>query len=370
MINTIENTFTPHAAIHPGLNLKRELAEKDLKQNELAAEIGVMPSLLNEVIKGKRPITPDLSVLLGAALDCSSNKYNDLQSKYNLDLLLIDNSIKEKVEAIKNWRELKEYVPVSYFRKEDVLIGEPRADIKQILKILGLKSVQEAPSALGSTKAAGILFKKSGKLFEHTAYVNSWLLYTKYLAGQQSVANFDFDSKQEMLDNLKSLFQKKDVLDKLPVLLAKYGIKVVIKGKPDHAPLDGAAYWDKENPVIGLTIRHKRFDNLLFTVYHELAHIYLHLRKDKDASFVDSLEDLRIVDQKEEEANNFARNAIIPNSEWANFTLGRVDFSDDVIRLFANRLSIPGASVWWRLCFEGYLKYSGYSVHRNNNHIP
>ena len=35
----------------------------------------------------------------------------------------------------------------------------------------------------------------------------------------------------------------------------------------------------KDNPVIGLTLRHDRLDNFWFTLMHQLAHIVLHYNR-------------------------------------------------------------------------------------------
>ena len=52
----------PHQAIHPGSHLREELAVRGIKQNELAVETGILPSQLNEILRGKRPIGPDFAI--------------------------------------------------------------------------------------------------------------------------------------------------------------------------------------------------------------------------------------------------------------------------------------------------------------------
>ena len=50
----IANNLTPFEPTHPGELIKDELEVNGLTQAKLAESIGVKPSLLNEVIKGKR----------------------------------------------------------------------------------------------------------------------------------------------------------------------------------------------------------------------------------------------------------------------------------------------------------------------------
>ncbi|QJD81538.1 ImmA/IrrE family metallo-endopeptidase [Spirosoma rhododendri] len=187
----------------------------------------------------------------------------------------------------------------------------------------------------------------------------------------QKASAFDLTYKDALLAELKKLFLGKNVLDKLPTVLQKYGILLIVRSKPDHAPLDGAAFWSKDNPVIALTLRYQRYDNLIFTVYHELGHIFLHLCHDKESSFVDSLDDGKDASsQQEDEANEFARNTLVPSERWRQFTLGRSGFTDEAIQQFADSMGVPAPTIWGRLCFEGRMKYSCASVHQKRNQIP
>ena len=361
----------PHKAIHPGLHLKEELATYGIKQNELAAETGIQPSQLNELLKGKRSITPDLAILFGAALERPAEWWNKLQADYNLDLARVEETTIKQVEAINTWKEIKKTLPISYFRKEHELSGNIVKDINHLLSILNFSSISEMESTLNKERPAGILFKKSGKLLEHAPYVNSWIRYVKYLSKNEQVSNFNFDCQYDLLRSLKLIFLGSNVKENLLAKFQEYGIKLIIKSKPDHAPLDGAAFWYDINPVIGLTLRHQRFDNLIFTVYHELGHIFLHLKQNKETSFVDSLEDAKInTSSQENEANEFARNSLIPDEYWKEFVFGKTKFSDESIQSFANKMFVPPQVVWGRLCFDGRIKYSTPSLYQKHNRIP
>ena len=52
----IANNLTPFEPTHPGELIKDELEANCLTQTKLAESIGVKPSLLNEIIKGKRGV--------------------------------------------------------------------------------------------------------------------------------------------------------------------------------------------------------------------------------------------------------------------------------------------------------------------------
>lgn len=97
-------------------------------------------------------------------------------------------------------------------------------------------------------------------------------------------------------------------------LLREHGILLCIEPHLPGTALDGAALLlDDGIPVIGLTLRHDRIDNFWFTLLHELGHIYLHFNRGLDAGFVDDdLQDAHVSDL-EHEADDFARNQLIPD---------------------------------------------------------
>jgi len=98
--------------------------------------------------------------------------------------------------------------------------------------------------------------------------------------------------------------------------LGKFGIHLIIVNHFKKTHLDGAAFIIDDKPVIGLTLRHDRVDNFWFVLFHELAHIKLHLTDDSDcAEFIDDL-DMKNVNEKEIEADQFATEMIMNYELW------------------------------------------------------
>lgn len=54
--------------------MKSELEERGLKQKAFAAQIGMQPSHLNELLKGKRNITPAIAQKLEEALGIKAQR--------------------------------------------------------------------------------------------------------------------------------------------------------------------------------------------------------------------------------------------------------------------------------------------------------
>lgn len=98
----IANNLTPFEPAHPGELIKDELDANNLTQVKLAENIGVKPSLLNEIIKGKRSVNTELALLLEAALNIPADLLLNLQSDYNMQIAKSDASFMKRLSAIRN----------------------------------------------------------------------------------------------------------------------------------------------------------------------------------------------------------------------------------------------------------------------------
>ena len=97
----IANNLTPFVPTHPGELIREELEERKLTQTRLAEQIGVSPSLLNEVVNGKRAVNTELALLFEAALGISANIWLNLQSDYNMHMAKSDATFMQRLANIR-----------------------------------------------------------------------------------------------------------------------------------------------------------------------------------------------------------------------------------------------------------------------------
>ena len=72
--------------VHPGEVLLEEFLEPlEISQNRLAKEIGVPPRRINEIVLGKRSVTPDTAIRLSRYFGTSSRFWLGLQMDYDLE---------------------------------------------------------------------------------------------------------------------------------------------------------------------------------------------------------------------------------------------------------------------------------------------
>lgn len=73
--------------IHPGEILNEEfLQPMDITQYRLAKEISVSPRRINEIVQGKRRITPDTALRLSRYFGMSERFWMNLQTRYDLEI--------------------------------------------------------------------------------------------------------------------------------------------------------------------------------------------------------------------------------------------------------------------------------------------
>lgn len=78
-------------AVHPGMMIKPELAERGISQKEFAKMLGTQPSHLSEILNGKRALTTELAVKIENAIGLPAKILLSAQTQYELESTVEDN---------------------------------------------------------------------------------------------------------------------------------------------------------------------------------------------------------------------------------------------------------------------------------------
>lgn len=97
----IANNLTPFKPTHPGEILKDEIEYRGLSQRKLAAQMGVSPTLLNEILNGKRAVSTQYALLFEAALGIDAEPLIKLQISYDMQMTKSDKSFLERLANIR-----------------------------------------------------------------------------------------------------------------------------------------------------------------------------------------------------------------------------------------------------------------------------
>ncbi len=83
-------------AIHPGEVLKDELESRNIKQKDFAQTISMSPTQLNELLAGKRSISPQVAILLEGVLGIPAKFWLYMQADYELEAVRLSQNLQEK----------------------------------------------------------------------------------------------------------------------------------------------------------------------------------------------------------------------------------------------------------------------------------
>ncbi|MCF0208764.1 MAG: ImmA/IrrE family metallo-endopeptidase [Bacteroidaceae bacterium] len=312
---------TPWIATHPGTILKYELEEREISQKDFAVMIEMQKSHLNELIKGKRPMTPAIADKIEAVLGISSVSLVNLQNQYEYDLRQIEARGIEEQAALDTLRLYDDLLCVKTLVKRWGL--ENKSAVEKLAYFVE-KAKLPQPAAL-KHEVAG-LFKKSSKTGLDTRSLITWKVLAETSAMQISVDNkFDANQKDILVSELvQTLHHNTDTLNSVRNILNRYGIVFCIEKKVEKASVDGYSFIKNGTPYIVLTKRFDRIDNLAFALMHEVGHIFLHY-VDGNSQFHLSIQDYDNESALEHEANDFAANALINNTQWKNAPKVRVN---------------------------------------------
>jgi addiction module HigA family antidote len=85
---------------HPGDILKEELECRNISQRSFAKQVGMSYSVLNELLNGKRPLSPTMALMFEAALGISADMLMNIQTRYNMQTARKDSKIAQWLSSI------------------------------------------------------------------------------------------------------------------------------------------------------------------------------------------------------------------------------------------------------------------------------
>lgn len=356
--------ITPFEATHPGVALDDELKARGIKQKTAAVELGVSTTVLNEIVKGKRPMTAGFAVLLEQYLTIPAEYWMRLQAQYEIDNVRIKGKLVRKTQQMELWRLIQQYIPVTILEKRGYLPVTLEAKISRIWEIFCVSSIDELVERFSLHKTSA-LYKKSEKLAADDKNIFAWSNCAEWLAKSEKAGVFQAENEECLIKELRDIFLKNsNLVEQTRTVLQRYGIKFLVLEKFNQSPIDGYTFWSDDNPAIVVTLRKKHLDNFAFTVLHELGHVFRHLQSDKAGSFLDYNDESVGNDRKnvtrnnlqEQEATMFARQSLIDETRWQEFLrqLSQMRYAqrEQSIQQFAQSMGVHPGVVFGRYCFE------------------
>ncbi|MEK7856094.1 MAG: HigA family addiction module antitoxin, partial [Acidobacteriota bacterium] len=318
----------------PGEFVRDELESRDWTQADLAKIMDRPVQAVNEIVSGKKAITPETAIGLSQAFGTTPELWLNLEMAYRLSLVECSDDTVARKAKIYSFAPIADMVKRNWI--EDGL-AVPDLE-KRVTSFFEVKSLDEAPSF-------SFAARKSTSYDMQTVGQWAWIFQAKRLASTLQMRPYSPNHLKQALVELKKLTVNPEDVRHVPRVLTNAGIRFVIVEQLAGSRMDGAAFWlSEKEPVIAISLRFDRIDWFWFTLGHELGHIH-----DGNENFIDA--DLTQDDAErpdaERRADEFSSNLTIPSQELNDFILRtRPLFSKKRIIGFATRIGVhPGIVV-------------------------
>jgi HTH-type transcriptional regulator/antitoxin HigA len=344
-----KNQYVPVEVSPPGETLLETIEILGMSQAELAERTGRPRKTINEIIKGKTALTPETALQLERVLGIPASFWNNRERQYREALARAEE--KESLKDQINWlqklpvKDMARMGWIQQFKKDDV------QQIKEVLSFFGVASPTPWERSIISYRKRQITFRQSTAFNQDPGAVLAWLRKGEIEAQSIECDSYDANSFRQILSEIRTLTNKqpKDFLSELVRLGAKAGVVVVVVPELPRTRTWGATRWlNSQKALIQLSYRYKSNDQFWFTFFHESAHILLHGKK----HFI--LEGSESNNEREREADRFAENSLIPESELREF-IAQKKLDERAIERFALEIGIAPGIVVGRLQHDGVL---------------
>ena len=311
---TKSNRLVPARAIHPGEILREELQERGIKQKDFAQAIGVQATHLNEFIKGKRNLNEDLAMKLESQLGIPFKTWMNLHNGYMYECKALDEKRTEEQYALQFEDECANIFNIQVLYKRLGLMMLSCSE--RVKKLKEMFSFDLLSSHELRMQVAG-MYKHSEKVQMDEKNMLTWLILNKHeISRIQPLDNYKKGNAMKAAEDIACMANKRTLTtESIAECLNRYGIFYLKVDKLDKTPIDAYSTFTGDMPVITVTYRYNDMDKLAFDILHELCHIDRHFSEGNKA-FI-SIEGTEYSnDPREKEANEFARQMLIPDETW------------------------------------------------------
>ena len=295
--------------------MREELLERGIRQKEFAKTIGVQPTHLNEFIKGKRNLNEELAIRLEKALGISYKNWMNLHNGYVYDCKVIEERKSCEQKAVEFEEACSGMFNLKLLYKRLGMSLMPCVErVEQIKRIVPFDLLCAEELRL---QIAG-LYKHSEKVQIDEKNMLTWLILNKISISKASALPTEYSKGNALraASEIAAEANKRSLtVGNIRKCLNSYGIQYIEVAKLDKAPIDAFSTMAERHPVITVTYRYNDMDKLAFDILHELCHIDRHLTKDQTA-FISIDDGSYSTDPREKEANEFARQALVPDAIW------------------------------------------------------
>lgn len=342
--------FSPDFAIAPGVTLAETLAAKGMSQSELSIRTGLTEKTISQIINGVAPISFDTALKLEAALGVPARFWNNLERNYQEALAQIAQA--GRLEADLAWLKT---IPVRVLVSGH-FIEESEDKVHTLRDVLHFYGVSDVPAWERLWVQPTVAFRRTRAKDLKVGAASAWIRMGEMIAAQDSCQPYDANKFRVVLGRLRELTVEPHGTwqNEMVRRCAEAGVAVTFVPAIPGAGISGVTKWlSPEKALVQLSLLYKNDGSFWFTFFHEAAHVLLHGKKDV---FLEG--DSNSDDEKEHEADEFARNLLIPRNRSSDMKSLR---TERAIRGFAREIGISPGIVVGRMQHDGLLYPSAFN---------
>ena len=340
-------------AIPPGEFLAEVLDDLGMSQADLARHMGRPTQTINEIVKGTKALIPETALQLEQVVGVLAHVWLGLEAEYRLV-----GARRREEQQVKEETRLLSSFPYAEMVKLGCLPAERKAEdkVRQLRRFFNVASLQQ----LGQLPAYAAAFRLGGTREASGYGLAAWLHCGQLEATAATVEPFDRAKLTALVPGLRSLTTAPahQVAAELRSRLAECGVVFTLFLHFPKTYGQGATFWTQpgKKAVLLMSNRGRYADIFWFSFFHELGHI---LKHGNSATFVEITDDADEKTPQEAEADQFARDTLIPPAPYQAFTLAG-QFTGEAITRFALSVGIHPGIVVGRLQHERQVLHRTY----------
>lgn len=338
----------------PGDTIQETIDKIEMNQYELAERLGKNIKNVNQIIKGKEPISTDTAIALEKVLGIPADFWLERERQYRRELteIMFDEYLEQCREWIKDF-PTKVMTRLGWIPKVDNSIEL----IKVILSYFGIASPEQWQKIYIKDKDS-VAFRMSLAHTNEPQAISAWLRKGELDARQLKLNEYAKETFKAALEEIKNISYKhpNNFRERLQQICVESGVALIYTPNLPKATISGAARWifNTTVPLIQLSGRYKTNDHLWFTFFHEAGHILLHGKKD---IFLENVKGSVVNNQKEKEADLFARKWLLGNDNYNVLTHSPI-ITENLILKFSKKVKTHPGVIVGRLQHDGFLDHS------------
>lgn len=259
--------------------------------------------------------------------------------------------------ASSNWFQS---FPIKAMKRLQFSLPTNKADADAMLAFFGVANPKEIEDRFETTAVA---YRQASAQSVDRFAVAAWIREAELVAKMIPHKEFDERLLRRSIEKIRQLTRQRvdQSLTEVQEICAGAGVAFVMVPELPATRISGCARWLEDGrAMIGLTVRYKTDDQLWFTFFHELGHVLLH--RDHLSFVIDNSDQVTDddVDPKmswlEAEANQFARDSLIPDEKFDEF-VAEGAFTNESVETFSESVGIGPGIVVGRLQREKHIEY-------------